>query len=748
MNLDLTVVQSDERAVPFYDLVFEYATQGDAWSFADPYLRRRGKGLLPPDRVQNVGPHDLLGFRNHAIPNRPDIVILGDSLTYGVNVDLDSNWPSRLAAVTGRSVYTMALPGWAGLSYRYMIEKALRLEPRLVVVALYMGNDSLENALMAYSTPYWNEYRPRPDVDFDALETEVRPGGELEKHVIGRDPEVVMPFQVAMRFDVNDADRLIATLGYEIQSRIARELIAIAKRHDVPLVFTVLPTKERVHAPLLEAQGVEISDAFRTLLDNEARFHEMLIDTITGEGGHVIDVLAPLTAETSAGRHLYPLSGDGHPASTGYDVIARAIAQGIEAVLPESREPAFWQGVDQLPGAARGRAIALDTFLEALAARGFEEDNGVPLGFLGGVRVEPGFDFPVVKGWSFDGADPTAATVVAVVVDERVVLVGQTRGSRRDVEEAFDLERDDALTNAFSLRLEGTCDSLAGRPRRRDRDLGDESALSGAAEVVRVRDQMWARFLVELLPHLPSAAFRRAVDVVGPLRMTKDQAEVDALAAAGAAVDRIAGELQSGNIPLVGRTEAEVSADLSARIVAEGHQKVNFAIVAAGENAASPHHHAGSRVIQEGEIVLCDFGGTMDGYCSDITRCVFTGEIDPEVAEAYAVLHEAQAASVAAATVGTPCEEVDRVGRRIIADAGYGEYFVHRTGHGIGLEEHEDPYIVEGNGMPLAAGHAFSVEPGIYVPGKWGMRLEDIVVASPDGPRAVNAADHELVSVG
>jgi len=272
--------------------------------------------------------------------------------------------------------------------------------------------------------------------------------------------------------------------------------------------------------------------------------------------------------------------------------------------------------------------------------------------------------------------------------------------------------------------------------------------LAAGSGTVAVGDQMWARFLVELLPHLPGATYRRAVDVVGPLRMTKDRPEVDALAAAGAAVDRIAARLQAGDIPLVGRTEAEVSADLSARIVAEGHQKVNFAIVASGENAASPHHHAGGRVIGENEIVLCDFGGTMDGYCSDITRCVFTGEIDPEVAEAYAVLHQAQAAAVAAATVGTPCEEVDRVARGIIGDAGYGEYFVHRTGHGIGLEEHEDPYIVEGNGLPLADGHAFSVEPGIYVPGKWGMRLEDIVVASDDGPRPVNTANHELVAVG
>jgi Xaa-Pro aminopeptidase len=271
--------------------------------------------------------------------------------------------------------------------------------------------------------------------------------------------------------------------------------------------------------------------------------------------------------------------------------------------------------------------------------------------------------------------------------------------------------------------------------------------LAAGARTVAVGDQMWARFLVELLPQLPGAEYRRAVDVVGPQRMMKDQAEIDALAAAGAAVDRIAAELQAGRIPLVGRTEAEVSADLSARIIAEGHQKVNFAIVAAGENAASPHHHAGSRIIREDEIVLCDFGGTMDGYCSDITRCVFTGEVAPDVAEAYDVLHEAQQAAFRSAIVGTPCEDVDRTARAIIADAGYGEFFVHRTGHGIGLEEHEDPYIVEGNSLPLAAGHAFSIEPGIYVAGKWGMRLEDIVVATATGPLAMNRADHSLHTV-
>ena len=268
----------------------------------------------------------------------------------------------------------------------------------------------------------------------------------------------------------------------------------------------------------------------------------------------------------------------------------------------------------------------------------------------------------------------------------------------------------------------------------------------GPAKSVAIGDQMWARFLVELLALLPGAKYSRA-DVVTSMRMTKDAAEIAALLAAGAAVDRIAAELQAGNIELVGRTEAAVSADIGERILAQGHQVVNFAIVAAGENAASPHHSAGDRVIRKNEILLCDFGGTMNGYCSDITRCVYLGRAPSEIVDAYAVLHEAQHAAVVAGTVGTSCEDVDRVARRIITKAGYGEYFFHRTGHGIGMEAHEDPYIVEGNAMPLCAGHAFSVEPGIYLDGKWGMRLEDIVVATEGGPVSMNSARHELVAL-
>ncbi len=278
------------------------------------------------------------------------------------------------------------------------------------------------------------------------------------------------------------------------------------------------------------------------------------------------------------------------------------------------------------------------------------------------------------------------------------------------------------------------------------------AGLAGSASVAAVGDHMWSRFLVELMAVMPDAAWRRGSDVTAAIRSVKTADEIERLRAAGAAVDRIAGRLQRGEIELVGRTEADVSAELGRQIVAEGHDRVNFAIVAAGANAASPHHEPGPRVIGADEVVLCDFGGTMVGddgvgYCSDITRCVYTGEPPPEFDELYDVLFEAQSAGVGAVAVGTPAQEVDRAARSIIAAAGYGEYFVHRTGHGIGTEAHEDPYIVEGNDRPLEAGNAFSVEPGIYVPGRWGARLEDIVAASPAGADPLNRADHRLAVV-
>jgi len=183
-------------------------------------------------------------------------------------------------------------------------------------------------------------------------------------------------------------------------------------------------------------------------------------------------------------------------------------------------------------------------------------------------------------------------------------------------------------------------------------------------------------------------------------------------------------------------------------MLALGHERSNFAIVAAGANAASPHHEpSADRRIADGELVLCDFGGTMRGYCSDITRMFAVGEQPSEVRDAYSVLHAAQEAGVQAATVGTPCAEVDAAARKVISDAGYGENFVHRVGHGIGQEAHEDPYLVAGNELPLAPGHAFSVEPGIYLPGEGGVRIEDLVAVTAEGCERLTEFTKELLTV-
>jgi Xaa-Pro aminopeptidase len=262
-----------------------------------------------------------------------------------------------------------------------------------------------------------------------------------------------------------------------------------------------------------------------------------------------------------------------------------------------------------------------------------------------------------------------------------------------------------------------------------------------------ISDRTWATFLLALQTELPRSTWMNASRVTGSLRAVKDADEVAALRRAAAAADRVAADLVTGRIPLIGRPEADVSRELGDRLVEEGHDSVNFAIVASGPNSASPHHHPGARIIGAGEAVVCDFGGTMVGYCSDITRTVFTGDPPTEFRDLYAVLAGAQAAAVDAARVGTPCQDVDSVARDLIADAGYGSNFIHRTGHGIGLEEHEDPYLVSGNRDPLAPGHAFSVEPGIYLDGRWGARIEDIVVATDAGPDPLNRADHALAVV-
>jgi len=272
------------------------------------------------------------------------------------------------------------------------------------------------------------------------------------------------------------------------------------------------------------------------------------------------------------------------------------------------------------------------------------------------------------------------------------------------------------------------------------------AALAAGARRVAVGDQTWARFVLDLQRALPAAEFSPAGRVLAPLRVVKDATEVDALRRAAHAVDGIAVAMRDR--PFAGRREIDVHRELVERMLEAGHERANFAIVAAADNAASPHHEPSTREIVDGDVVLCDFGGTMDGYCSDITRMFVVGEPATEVRDAYTVLVEAQEAGVRAATVGTPCAAVDAAARTVIADAGLGKWFVHRTGHGIGTEAHEDPYIVDGNTETLVPGHAFSIEPGIYLPGRFGLRLEDIVVATADGPERLNDAPRDLAVVG
>jgi Xaa-Pro aminopeptidase len=269
-------------------------------------------------------------------------------------------------------------------------------------------------------------------------------------------------------------------------------------------------------------------------------------------------------------------------------------------------------------------------------------------------------------------------------------------------------------------------------------------ALGGHARVA-VTDSMPALHLLPLTEVLGATPVL-ATGVMAALRMIKDPEEIAALQRAGAAIDRVHARVPE--FLRAGRTEADVAADITEAIVAEGHSGAAFVIVGSGPHGADPHHECSDRELQPGDIVVVDIGGPVEpGYNSDCTRTYSLGQPSAEVAEQYAVLQRAQAAAVAAVRPGITAEQVDAAARDLLADAGLGEYFVHRTGHGIGLSVHEEPYIVAGNDQRLAEGMAFSVEPGIYLPGRWGARIEDIVIVTADGAQSVNTRPHDLIVV-
>jgi Xaa-Pro aminopeptidase len=265
-----------------------------------------------------------------------------------------------------------------------------------------------------------------------------------------------------------------------------------------------------------------------------------------------------------------------------------------------------------------------------------------------------------------------------------------------------------------------------------------------AGATVVVSDQTWAAFLLRLQSELPETRFIPATNVIRELRMIKDEHEIQMLREAGAKADKVWEEFASG-ARLSGRTERDVADEISARLTAEGLPGAGFNIVGSGPNSASPHHMTSERVIQQGDAIVFDFGGLWHHYWCDITRTLHVGEPGAEFRKVYDTVLAANAAAKAATRPGVACESIDRAARDVIEAAGYGEYFIHRVGHGLGMDSHEEPYMVGGNDLPLQPGMVFSDEPGIYIPGQFGVRIEDILVCTADGYESFNHAHRDLV---
>jgi Xaa-Pro aminopeptidase len=272
------------------------------------------------------------------------------------------------------------------------------------------------------------------------------------------------------------------------------------------------------------------------------------------------------------------------------------------------------------------------------------------------------------------------------------------------------------------------------------------ASLLGGAGSVALADGMVAAKVLALRDAMPQVHQQLAGPLLRDLRMIKSAEEIVHLRAAGRAIDYV--HEQIGDFLRPGRTEREAGEDIAEAILGSGHERVDFVIVGSGPNGASPHHELSDRRIEVGDPVVVDIGGTMpSGYCSDSTRTYAVGHAPEEFTSYYRVLQKAQEAAVSSVRPGVTAESVDAAARSVISDAGFGEQFIHRTGHGIGLETHEEPYIVEGNIEELRAGMAFSVEPGIYLAGRHGARIEDIVVVTTDGVESLNNTTHDLLVI-
>jgi Xaa-Pro aminopeptidase len=378
-----------------------------------------------------------------------------------------------------------------------------------------------------------------------------------------------------------------------------------------------------------------------------------------------------------------------------------------------------------------GSRFSTDVYAQRLhAAAAAAADAG-----LAGLVITPGYDMRYLVGSRTQTFERLTALVLPATGEPTVVVPRLELASLKEsAVTELGLAVRDWVDGDDPYGL--VADALGGAP------AGQSGRPAVATAVTDAMPALHLLPLAEVLGVVPVLA----TDVLRRLRMIKDAAEVDALRKAGAAIDRVHARVPEFLVP--GRTEADVAADIAEAIVAEGHSEVAFIIVGSGPHGADPHHECSDRELRAGDIVVVDIGGPYEpGYNSDSTRTYSIGEPDAEVARRYAVLQRAQKAAVEAVRPGVTAEQVDAVARDVLAAEGLAEAFVHRTGHGIGLSVHEEPYIVAGNALALEEGMAFSVEPGIYFPGQWGARIEDIVVVTADGALPVNNRPHELVVV-
>ena len=342
---------------------------------------------------------------------------------------------------------------------------------------------------------------------------------------------------------------------------------------------------------------------------------------------------------------------------------------------------------------------------------------------LDGLVITPGPDLVWLTGYQ-----PTAITerltVLVLTPDRQPTLLVPT------------LERPDAegAVGAGALSIVDWADGEDPFVRA--------GAFIGSQATMGIADSAWAMHLLGLQDAVRGSSYRSLTQSLPMLRAVKDANELGRLAAAGAAADATYERIL--DVRFAGRKETEVAADLAALLREFGHEQVDFTVVGSGPNGANPHHEAGDRTIEVGDAVVLDFGGLMHGYGSDTSRTVCVGEPSALVREVHEIVRQAQQAGVEAVRPGVACQEIDRAARKLITDAGYGEQFIHRTGHGIGTTTHEPPYMIEGEEQPLVPGMCFSVEPGIYLAGQFGVRIEDIVTVTETGGRRLNGTEREL----